>query len=50
MMTGHAFLFFLWGIWNCTYIWPMVICCGLPAVGAVAKVVTFGTPPMKKLP
>jgi len=28
MMTGGMFDFFFAGIWNETYIWPIVICCG----------------------
>ncbi len=52
MITGQPPYFFA-GIWNCTYIWPIVIWCGasgwLGGVGA-AWYVTFCTPPMKKLP
>src|SRR6266566_194774 len=57
MMTGGALFFLRSGIWNCTYIWPIMIWSGLPAVGlglpgggVVAYLVTLGTPPMKKLP
>src|SRR6202171_4336711 len=55
MMTG-GIPFLRNGTWNCTYIWPMVIWLGVFAWlvlfggGTVAKFVTFGTPPMKKLP
>ena len=46
------------GIWNCTYICPMVICWGAGAAaappgaanGAAACSEIFATPPMKKLP
>src|SRR5215831_14911679 len=53
MITGGVFAFLFAGIWNWTYIWPIVICCGVITwfgPGTVAYVVTFGTPPMKKLP
>src|SRR5688572_28806662 len=60
MITGHPPLYFLAGIWNCTYIWPIVICWGVGAAGGgapaaagggtVAWSVIFGTPPTKKLP
>jgi hypothetical protein len=57
MMTGHPPAYFRAGIWNCTYIWPIVIWWGTlaaaappgPPAGAACSV-TFGTPPMKKLP
>src|SRR5437667_231655 len=32
MMTGGALFFLRSGIWNCTYIWPIMIWSGLPAV------------------
>src|SRR5580704_19599796 len=56
MLTGGILPFLRDGTWNCTYIWPMVIWFGVFAWlgvfggGTVAKFVTFGTPPMKKLP
>src|SRR5687768_8124393 len=60
MITGHPAPDFFAGIWNCTYICPMVICCGTGPPGAVepgagggsaaACSVVFLTPPMKKLP
>src|SRR5262247_4730052 len=53
MITGGMFAFLFAGIWNCTYIWPMVIWLGVITwfgPGTVAYMVTFGTPPMKKLP
>ena len=60
MITGHPPPYFLAGIWNCTYIWPIVICCGTGPAGAVAPgagggsaaacSVIFWTPPTKKLP
>ena len=31
MITGQPGPDFFAGIWNCTYIWPMVICCGIGA-------------------
>ena len=35
MITGQPGPDFFAGIWNCTYIWPIVICCGtVPAAGA----------------
>src|SRR4051812_16359251 len=57
MITGGMLFFLFAGIWNCTYIWPMVIWfgtfCWLAGAfggGMVAYGVTLGTPPMKKLP
>src|SRR6266550_2077589 len=53
MITGGMLAFFVAGIWNDTYICPIVIWFGVSvcvAGGTVAYVVTFGTPPMKKLP
>src|SRR5919109_460253 len=39
-----------WGIWNCTYICPIMIDALLPAVELLAYIVVLGTPPIKKLP
>src|SRR5215212_10831461 len=39
-----------WGIWNCTYICPIMIDALGPAVELVAYIVVLGTPPTKKLP
>src|SRR5579862_2431595 len=57
MITGGMLFFLLAGTWNWTYIWPMVIwfgtfcwLAGALAGATVAYGVTFGTPPMKKLP
>jgi hypothetical protein len=63
MMIGQPALYLLAGIWNCTYIWAMVIWWGASGAGvagggvpggggggADAWSVTFCTPPMKKLP
>src|SRR5438067_2365238 len=56
MMRGGTPRAFCAGIWNCTYIWPIMIWFGvnvwfgLFGAGTVAYSVTFGTPPMKKLP
>jgi hypothetical protein len=50
MITGHPSRCFRCGTWNCTYICPIVIWLGAPAVDDAAKLVTFCTPPMKKLP
>src|SRR5438128_4627881 len=56
MMRGGTPRAFCAGIWNCTYIWPIMIWFGvnvwfgLFGAGSVAYSVTFGTPPMKKLP
>src|SRR5262249_37701508 len=53
MMTGGMFAFLFAGIWNWTYICPIVIWFGVITwfgPNTVAYVVTFGTPPMKKLP
>src|SRR5918994_4576240 len=38
------------GIWNCTYICPIMIDALAPAVELVAYIVVLGTPPTKKLP
>ena len=58
MITGHPGPDFFAGISNSTYIWPIVICCGVGrgvgcpggAAGTAAYSLTFCTPPMKKLP
>src|SRR5688572_29060314 len=55
MMTGYLpsrvwLGFQLWGIWNCTYICPIMIDALLPGVELAEYIVVFGTPPMKKLP
>ena len=58
MITGQPDPDFFAGTWNCTYIWPIVICCGVGggagalggANGMAACSETFATPPMKKLP
>ena len=34
MITGHPPPYFLAGIWNCTYICPIVIRCGTGPAGA----------------
>jgi hypothetical protein len=58
MITGQPGPALRAGIWNCTYIWPIVICCGVGAGGVwpggangiAACSLTFVTPPTKKLP
>src|SRR5215207_2175562 len=55
MMTGYLprlvwLGFQLWGIWNCTYICPIMIDALFPAVELVAYIVVLGTPPTKRLP
>jgi hypothetical protein len=58
MMTGQPGAPRRDGIWNCTYICPIVICCGVRggvgwpggAPGTAAYSLTFATPPTKKLP
>src|SRR5690349_24072672 len=56
MMTGGTPRAFCAGIWNWTYIWPIMIWFGVSVwfglfgAGSVAYSVTLGTPPMKKLP
>src|SRR5262245_10222268 len=58
MMTGQLGAERRAGIWNCTYIWPIVICCGVRggagwpggAPGIAAYSLTFVMPPTKKLP
>jgi hypothetical protein len=57
MITGQPGPDFRAGIWNWTYIWPIVICCGVGTPvwpggenGIAACSLTFVTPPMKKLP
>ncbi len=58
MITGQPGPLIFPGIWNCTYIWPIVICCGVgagtgwlggaPGIDACSLILV--TPPMKKLP
>src|SRR5215212_1514031 len=55
MMTGYLPRLVLlgfqpWGIWNWTYICPIMIDAFGPAVELAAYIVVLGTPPMKKLP
>ena len=58
MITGQPGPLIFSGIWNCTYTWPIVICCGVGAGGGWpggapgidACSLTLVTPPMKKLP